>query len=116
MIRLLTAATMAALLAAPALAQGTSPPQGPAEQPSQLEDQGTTGPSGLTTPPEVQGSQIPVDCTPNDPRPECQTAQMPSDQSPGSGSMAPGTPSEREYGPSGGSGSWGEQAPPSETR
>lgn len=92
MIRILTAAAMAALLASPALAQSST-----TEQPSQLQDQGTTGTgslgsgsgsTGLESPPAAQSGQVPADCLPNDARPECQTAQTPSDQSPGSGSMS----------------------------
>lgn len=97
MIRLLTAAAMAALLASPALAQNSSPPSSPGEQPSQLQEQGTTGSgslgsgsgsTGMESPPAAQSGQVPVDCLPNDARPECQTAQMPSDQSQGSGSLS----------------------------
>lgn len=120
MIRILTAAAMAALFATPALAQ-TSPGSPSTEQPSQLQDQGTSGTgslgsgsgsTGLEPTPEAQSGQVPSDCLPNDPRPECQTAQLPSDQSPGSGSMStspygqPGSAPETQREP-GTSGSWG---------
>lgn len=113
MIRILTAAAMAALLASPALAQSSS---SPSEQPSQLQEQDTTGSGRLESSPGAQ-SQVPIDCLPNDVRPECQTAQMPSDESTGSGSATTdprgGTsldPQQRDpaTGASpGGSGSWG---------
>lgn len=105
MIRLLSAAAMVALLASPVLAQ-TSPPSGSSSEPSQMQSSpGTSGSPTLGIP--GAQTQIPLDCTPNDPRPECQTAQLPSEQSPGSGSMSPpgsGTwDSQRSTDPSAGS-------------
>lgn len=87
MIRLLTAAAMAALLAAPAMAQSVSPGQ----------------PGSSTRDPAIDSlsrspGQIPADCTPTDARPECQTAQMPgqndspSADSPASNLPEPSTP------------------------
>lgn len=111
MIRILTAAAVAALLAGPAMAQNA--PGSDSRSPSQLEQQQRSldqGGSTFGTP-----GNIPTDCAPNDPRPECQTAQIPeipSPQSPDSSepldrSMEPSSPysDSPSGGSSGGSGS-----------
>lgn len=95
MIRLLTAAAFAVLLASPVMAQSVSP--GERSEPP-LQNQGTsTVPS---TPPSAQepglSGQLPADCAPNDPRPACQTAQLPG-QEPSGTAITPSTPpAERE--------------------
>lgn len=92
MIRLLTAAAVAALFAAPVLAQ-TSPSDPSTSDPSTSSPSWQTSPPGsgsMESLPESQ-SQVPFDCTANDPRPECQTATLPPDatgQDRESGSMS----------------------------
>ena len=84
MIRILTAAAVAALLAGPAMAQSAGSDTGSPSTQQRSLDQGSG--SSLSTPPSAA---VPTDCTPNDVRPECQTAQLPGQttlppQSPGS--------------------------------
>ncbi|HLO77283.1 MAG TPA: hypothetical protein VK196_12585 [Magnetospirillum sp.] len=110
MIRLLSAAALAVLLAAPAMAQSVSPSE--RSDPS-LQNQGSSsvpGSSGQTqTNPNLSG-QTPIDCLPNDPRPACQTAQLPGQEPGSSSSVSPSTPAEREGSSGmGGSGSMGSQ-------
>lgn len=82
MIRLFTAAAMVALVATPVLAQSGSSPGGGLDQ-TPMQSSPEAGGSIYQPTPGAQ-TQVPSDCTPNDPRPECQTAQLPSDQSTGS--------------------------------
>jgi hypothetical protein len=72
MIRLVTAAVLAAMLATPALAQSNPPNNGTNE----LNDRGTLGPA-----PSYGGPKGPIDCTAGDPRPDCQQATVPEDRS-----------------------------------
>lgn len=111
MIRILTAAAVAALLAGPAMAQNA--PGSDSRSPSQLEQQQRSLDQGSGSTFGMPGN-IPTDCAPNDPRPECQTAQIPeipSPQSPGSEppdrSVVPSSPysDSPSGGSSGGSGS-----------
>lgn len=91
MIRLLTAAAMVALFATPVLAQSGPSPGGGLDQTPMQSSPGAGG--SIDEPTPGAQTQVPSDCTPNDPRPECQTAQLPSDQSPGSRGLGsePGT-------------------------
>lgn len=82
MIRLVTAAAMVALFATPVLAQSGPSPGGGLDQ-TPMQSSPEAGGSIYQPAPGAQ-TQVPSDCTPNDPRPECQTAQLPSDQSSGS--------------------------------
>lgn len=94
MIRILSAAALAALLSAPALAQTQSPEATPGG--GQMDQPGITGQSSPSSPgmtdqsgqspglsedlrQSPQTGQTPLDCLPNDPRPECQTAQLPGE-------------------------------------
>lgn len=108
MLRILTAAALAAFVATPALAQSSSD-QGTSSPPSssqQLQrEYGTPSTPGMEP---GASTAIPTDCIPNDTRPACQTAQMPG-QRPGS-SLDQSSPSDTS--PS--SPSW-EQAPGSQS-
>lgn len=115
MIRLLTAAAMAALLASPVMAQSVSPSDQNSGSSSTLQNQGTTTSPGSSSS-ESMGTQLspglssetPTDCLPNDPRPACQTAQLHNQDNSSAGPGASGSttyPSER--GSSGSSGSSG---------
>lgn len=114
MIRLLTAAAMAAMLASPVMAQSVSPSdQSGSGSTSTLQNEGPATSPGSTSS-ESMGTQLspgvaesPTDCAPNDPRPECQTAQLPSQDNSSAGPGASGSttyPSEREGSGSTGSG------------
>ncbi|HTH16587.1 MAG TPA: hypothetical protein VL974_08040 [Magnetospirillum sp.] len=90
MIRMLTAAALAALLATPVMAQNVSP----SDNPNSVQNQGSSSPSGPMSGNSGLSNQIPADCTPSDPRPACQTAQLPG--SPESGtSKSTTSPSSR---------------------
>lgn len=99
MIRLLTAAAAAVLLATPVMAQSVSPSE---RQDPSLQNQGTTtspgssssGSGSMSSSPGLS-NQAPADCLPNDPRPACQTAQLPG-QDTGTSSGTTQTPAERE--------------------
>lgn len=111
MIRLLTAAAFAVLLASPVMAQSVSPGDRP--DPA-LQNQGSTTSPGSSSSSQIPGlsGQMPADCTPNDPRPACQTAQLPGQEPSSRSTIAPSTPAEREGSstiapPSGSSGSMG---------
>ncbi|MCR6628728.1 MAG: hypothetical protein NVV74_00950 [Magnetospirillum sp.] len=113
MIRLLTAAALAALLTTPVMAQSVSPSRSGSPSGSTMQNQGTTTPGspspGAGSPSGSPGlsGQTPIDCLPNDPRPACQTAQLPG-QEPGSSSgsaTSPSTPPAEREAPSG----WGGQ-------
>jgi hypothetical protein len=134
MIRLLTAAALAALLASPVMAQSVSPndPYSSGSSSSTMQNQGSTTSPGSSSS-ESMGSQLspggtasqgPTDCAPNDPRPECQTAQLPtntddsvmptergSSGSSGLGSGSQSGPSSIPESSSGSSGSSGSSAP-----
>lgn len=115
MIRLLTAAALAALLATPVMAQSVSP----GERSDTMQNQGSSSVPG--SPPGSSSSdsmssgssglsgQAPADCLPNDPRPACQTAQVPGEEPGASGSARdPAERSDTSPGSgSSGSGSWG---------
>lgn len=101
MIRLLTAAAVAVLLATPVMAQNVSPSE---RQDPSMQNQGTTTSPGTSPGSSSSGSmstspglsnQAPADCLPNDPRPACQTAQLPG-QDPSTSSGTTQTPAERE--------------------
>lgn len=113
MIRLLTAAAVAVLLATPVMAQSVSPSERP--DPS-LQNQAPpsspgSSPSGSMSTSPGLSNQAPADCLPNDPRPACQTAQLPG-QEPGSSSGTTGSQIERQESmPPSGSGSSGSSGP-----
>ncbi|MGE5515141.1 MAG: hypothetical protein ACM31D_04900 [Bacteroidota bacterium] len=110
MIRLLTAAAVAVLLATPVMAQSVSPSE--RSDPS-MQNQGTSSSPGssssgsMSTSPGLS-NQAPADCLPNDPRPACQTAQLPGQDPAGSSSGTTGSQIERQESmPPSGSGSSG---------
>src|SRR5512145_2701042 len=107
MIRLLTAAAVATMLATPVWAQSVSPGDRSDTMQNQGLNQGQSQSSPGVPGSPVPGSpglsgQAPADCLPNDPRPACQTAQLPS-QVPAMGGSTVTPPAERSQG------SWGNQ-------
>jgi len=88
MIRLLTAAALAALLSSPVMAQSVSPSE-EGSPPSSPTWERSTGPGssdslsgsqGLNQQSQGLTNELPTDCGPQDPRPECQTAQLPTEE------------------------------------